>query len=521
LDLTINKRLYKQEPFNGFLLINIILKFQKEMKKLFTHLQLGLIGLVAILASSCQHEKLSEVVAPSSFKPVSVSLAAKTEVGTGSAYTLTGADLTVPATITFSSTTTNAFAINLSTNTDTVASLITSGVLPAGTIAFSTGSAAVVPQIQVPAGVTSVSFDITISRSTMELSYGKSLAAAIKLSSVTKGNTLAAGKSAMILVVKTGEVLDAGSIHEIAFASATNVFNVSANPSSYVAGSSVITVNVPIVLQGDPGAEFTVSAVLSPDSVTKYVNAGKLPNSALYPSANISVSNPTVKILAGANSALLTFSTQISDLLKLQPSPGAPTLNLPTIAFTLKNPSKYQVSKTKVSTIFVTLNPNTFRPFYGTPFLVKGTIGVASDPIYAAYYDFGGEGIAFHDDGNKDGDGSWRFPDKVDVSGDYNPRSVVGWTSNDEWLTYSLNIEKAGVYEMNSMLGSPADNKTYSVYIDNVLINENLPVKNTTDYRNQQPNISTITLPAGYHILKMYWNQAQYDFRGVIFTRKS
>ncbi|MCC8424887.1 carbohydrate-binding protein [Mucilaginibacter sp. UR6-11] len=489
------------------------------MKKIFTHLQLGLIGLVAILASSCQHEKLSEVIVPQSFTPVSASLVTKTEVGAGSNFTLTGADLTVPATINFSGPTSSAFTINLSTNIDTVASLITAGTLPAGTVAFSSGSAAVLPQINVPAGVTSVSFNIVVSRSSMELAYGKNLAAAIKISAPTKGNTIASGKSAMIFVVKTTDVLTAASIHEISFGSATKVYDVSANPSSYVTGSLSLTVSIPVVLQGDPGAEFTVDVVSSPDSVTKYINAGTLPNAALYPDANFSIGTPTVKILAGTNSALVTFTTKIATLLALQPSPGAPTVNLPTIALTLKNPSKYQISKTKVTTLFVTLNPNTFRPYYGTPFLVKGDIGAVSDPIYGAYYDFGGEGIAYHDDNNKDGDGSWRAPDYVDTNPDYTPRSVIGWTSNNEWLTYSIFVQQAGTYQMNTMLGSPGDGNTYSVYIDNVLINSKLPVKNTTDYRNQQPNYSTINLPAGYHILKLFWNQAQYDFRSVTFTR--
>jgi hypothetical protein len=489
------------------------------MKKIFSHWQLGLLGAFALFASSCKNEKLSEVLVPQSVTSVSASLVTKTEVGAGSSYTLTGADLTVPATITFSSATSSAFTINLTTNTDTVASLVTAGVLPAGTVAFSPGGAAVLPQINVPAGVTSVNFNIVVSRSAMELAYGSNLAAAIKMSAPTKGNKIATGKSAMIFVVKTADILAANSIHEIAFGTANKVFDVSANPSSYTTGSISLNVNIPVVLQGDPGAEFTVDAVSSPDSVTKYINNGQLTNSALYPDANISIVNPKIKILAGTNSTVLTFTTKIASLLVLQPSPGAPTLNLPTIAITLKNPTKYQITKTKVSTVYITLNPNTFRPYFGTPFLVKGAIGAVSDPIYAVYYDFGGEGIAFHINGGKNGDQNWRVPDAVSANPDYSPRSVIGWTNTNDWLTYSIFVQQAGTYQMNTVLGSPGSNNLYSVYIDNVLINSKLPVGNTTDYRNQRPNYSTINLPAGYHILKMFWDKAQYDYSGVIFTR--
>ncbi|MDB5005500.1 MAG: hypothetical protein JWQ34_3725 [Mucilaginibacter sp.] len=490
------------------------------MKKLFSHWQVGLLGAFALFASSCKNEKLSEVIVPPSSTQVSASLVAKTEVGTGSSYTLTGADMTVPATITFSSATSSTFTINLASNADTVASLVSSGVLPAGTVAFTTGAAAVLPQITVPAGVTSVNFNIVVSRSAMELAYGSNLAAAIKMSAPTKGNKIATGKSAMIFVVKTADILAANSIHEISFGTTNKIFDVTSNPSSYTTGSVSLNVSIPVVLQGAPGAQFTVDAVSSPDSVTKYINNGQLPKSVLYPDSKISITNPTVTILAGTNSALLTFTTKIASLLVLQPSPGAPTINLPTIAITLKNPSKYQITKTKVSTVFVTLNPNTFRPYYGTPFLVKGAIGAVSDPIYAVYYDFGGEGIGFHIvNGTKNGDQNWRVPDAVSANPDYSPRSVIGWTSNNDWLTYSIFVEQTGTYQMNAMLGSPSSGKTYSVYIDNVLINSQLVVGNTTDYRNQRPNYSTLNLTAGYHILKMYWNNAQYDYSGVIFTR--
>src|SRR6185312_8223776 len=119
------------------------------MKRIFTPLRMAFIGLIAICTASCQQEKLSDVVKTQSFAGVSASLPARMDITSASAgkYTLTGAELTVPATITFSSATTAAFTINLKTNTDTVANLVTSGVLAPGTVAFTTGAAAVVPQI--------------------------------------------------------------------------------------------------------------------------------------------------------------------------------------------------------------------------------------------------------------------------------------------------------------------------------------------------------------------------------------
>jgi hypothetical protein len=493
------------------------------MKKLFTHLQLALVGLVVVLASSCKNEKLADVVTVQNYGKVSMSLDTKIEIGSGSNYTLTGADLSIPFTITFSNPTTTAFTVDLTTNVDTVAKLITAGTLPAGTVAFTQGSAAVLPQLNIPAGVKTFTTNIVVSRSVMEVNFGKNLAAVIKVAAAGKGNSVATGKGALILVVKTGELLDPASVHEVAYGvtAANNVINVASIPGSYVISSQTITISVPVVLQGDPGAEFTIESVSAPDSVTKYINNGRLANSVLYADNKISYEK-SVKILSGTNVAVFSFTTKINTLLAVQPAGNAQTIKMPTLAFTLKNPAKYKTTEKANKTVYFVINPNFFRPYYGTPFVIKGGIGDVSDPIYAAYYDFGGEGVAYHDNGTKDGDGGWRLPDFVDVSADYTPRSAVGWTSDTEYLTFSVNVEQAGVYEMNLLVGSNNGDGRITAYMDGVSLNATpIVVINTGSYGNQQPVRTNVTLTSGYHIFKVYWNRGAHDYRGAIFTRKS
>ncbi|WP_214073167.1 hypothetical protein [Mucilaginibacter sp. dw_454] len=491
------------------------------MKKILIHLQFALVGAVAMIATSCQHEKLADAIKEQSFATVNASLPSRIDITSASTFTLTGASLTVPTTVTFSQPTATAFTLNLSTNTDTVANLVTSGVLAPGTVAFSSGAAAVTPQITVPAGVSSVSFNIIVSRSALEVGFGKTLAAVIKVSAPTKGNQIASGKNALVFTVKTNDIIDPASIHDVSFGVTNKVFIVDAAAANYTLGSLNITVNIPVVLNGDPGDQFTVNAVSVPDSVTKAITSGVLPNnSVLYPDANISVNNPTVTILAGTNTAILSFNTKINTLLAVQPAPATPSNTLPTVAFTLKNASKYQVSPTRITTVYAVLDPNFFRPYYGTPFLIKGTVGAVSDPIYCAYYDFGGEGVAYHDDNNKDGDGSWRNPDYVDVNPDYTPRSVVGWTASGEWLSFSINVETTGNYQINSMIGGNSTGRFYSLFLDGQRLNADpMPVIYTSNYNNQGPNLYNHVLTQGYHIIKMYWDNADYDVRGMIMTR--
>lgn len=494
------------------------------MKRIFTPLQVAFIGLIAICTASCQREKLADVVKDQTFATVNASLPSRIDVPQDKNYTIDGAALTVPATINFSSATTEAFTINLATNTDTVANLLNTGVLAPGTVAFSTGSAAVVPQITVPAGVTSVTFNVVVSRSALEIGFGKTLAAVIKASVPTKGNKILSGKDAMVFTVKTSDVITAASIHDISWGVPNKVIDldVAANSTYYSVGSLYVTVSIPVKLNGDPGAQFNVGVQSVPDSVTAGINSGALPTSVLYPDSKVSITNPTVTIQGGTNSSLLTFNVKLNELLAVQPMPAAPSTKYPTIALKIVSSTKYLVTTTRINTVYVVMDPNHFRPYYGTPFLVKGAINAVSDPIYMAYYDFGGEGVAYHVGTSKNGDGSWRPGDYVSVVGDYTPRSTIGWNSSGQWISYSISVQASGTYQLNTLMGTTSTSATYSVFIDGVRYNQTpYPVAKTgsSNYNNQGPNLTTIQLTAGYHIIKYYWDNAAYDVRGFIFTR--
>nr|WP_068892263.1 carbohydrate-binding protein [Pedobacter panaciterrae] len=489
------------------------------MKNIFKQLQFGLLISTVVFTSSCKREKLDEVMSKENYKSVAVSLDNKTEIGEGSKYTLTGGGLSVPVTLQFSAPTTRAFTVNLSATSDNIAQLITDGVLPAGTVPVANGEFNVPTVVEVPIGVTSFDFDLQMSRSFIEINYGRNVAVSVNISNPTKDNTIVQGKDDIAVLVKTQEIMEAESVHNITFGTATNQFLIP-TAGAYDIGSESVTVRVPITVQGELGSGFTVDAVVSPDSVAKYIQNGVLKNVVNYDASKISISNASVRFEANSRTTYLTFTTKINTLLAIQPAPGAATINKPVIGFALKNPSKYQVGKTK-NTVFVILDPNFFRPYLGNYFLIKGAINAVSDPIYAANYDFGGEGIAFHDDNGKDGDGNFRLPDKVDVPGEYNPRTVVGWTNDNEWLSYTVNVEETGTYELNMMLGSPSSDARYTVFMDNVAITGQLSITNSGAYNNFRPHLSTVNLTKGVHVMKVYWNRAINDYLGATFTRKN
>jgi len=116
--------------------------------------------------------------------------------------------------------------------------------------------------------------------------------------------------------------------------------------------------------------------------------------------------------------------------------------------------------------------------------------GVQSIPgrMQCEYYDFGGEGIAFHEtDSINSGsgrynpaDGSYlhefRMNESVDISFtkfrdpafDNNPYNFVepekdqlyiGWTKPGEWTKYTVNVEKPGTYKLGIMFTSNKEGK--------------------------------------------------------------
>ncbi|NJK87687.1 MAG: carbohydrate-binding protein [Bacteroidales bacterium] len=101
--------------------------------------------------------------------------------------------------------------------------------------------------------------------------------------------------------------------------------------------------------------------------------------------------------------------------------------------------------------------------------------------IQCEYYDFGGEGVAYHDSDNKNsGSGElnkgisyldqFRVSEAVDISYtkfhddiDNSPYSIVkpkkdqlyiGWTEPGEWIRYTVNVQESGMYQVGAMYTS-------------------------------------------------------------------
>ena len=139
---------------------------------------------------------------------------------------------------------------------------------------------------------------------------------------------------------------------------------------------------------------------------------------------------------------------------------------------------------------------NTYK---GTPYsdsVYKSGAQTIPGKLQCEYYDFGGEGVAFHDTDTinsgsgrlNPADGSYlhefRKSEAVDISFtkfrdpaiDNSPfnfvepekdQFYVGWTAPGEWTKYTVNIEKTGTYELGIMYTSNQNGKI-SVSVNDV-----------------------------------------------------
>jgi hypothetical protein len=189
---------------------------------------------------------------------------------------------------------------------------------------------------------------------------------------------------------------------------------------------------------------------------------------------------------------------------------------------------------------------NKINDYQGKPFSdSQYNAGAQTIPgkLQCEYYDFGGEGITFHDtDSINSGsgrlnpaDGSYlhefRINEAVDISytkfqdpavdnSPYNfvkpekGQLYVGWTEPGEWVKYTVNITKKGIYKIGIMFTSNRGGKI-SIALDDNDITGPLSIPSTFvaadsiawrqwHHWNYVNNMATIDLKKGLHTITLH-----------------
>ncbi|MDA3890835.1 MAG: hypothetical protein PF517_04135 [Salinivirgaceae bacterium] len=137
----------------------------------------------------------------------------------------------------------------------------------------------------------------------------------------------------------------------------------------------------------------------------------------------------------------------------------------------------------------------------------KGGAQTISGKLQCEYYDFGGEGVAFHDtDSANSGSGAlnpadgsylheFRMNEPVDISytkfrepaidnTPYNfvdpekEQLYVGWTKPGEWMKYTINVETEGMYQLGLMFTSNKDGRI-AFAVNDIMVTEPILIPST------------------------------------------
>jgi len=111
-------------------------------------------------------------------------------------------------------------------------------------------------------------------------------------------------------------------------------------------------------------------------------------------------------------------------------------------------------------------------PYLGTPIAIPGK-------IEAEYFDFGGEGVAYHDTGIENNGKAFRPDEGVDIAS--TPDGYyVGWTEIGEWQRYTIDIRKDGYYDLVIMTAGGSGN--LSLAFSNGNTNFTIPYPGTSNW---------------------------------------
>ncbi|MFK7984154.1 MAG: carbohydrate-binding protein [Saprospiraceae bacterium] len=157
--------------------------------------------------------------------------------------------------------------------------------------------------------------------------------------------------------------------------------------------------------------------------------------------------------------------------------------------------------------------------------------------VYATDYDMGVVGEAYFDvdiadfrvsTGNftawnsgwtyrNDGVDIEKTEDKVNTNG-YN----VGWTSNDEWMQYDVNVAESGVYSANVRVASGGDGGQFHFAIGEGAISPVVNVSGTDGWQNWETvTASNIVLTPADKKIRFYVDESGFNVNSFEFTKVS
>jgi Carbohydrate binding module (family 6) len=153
-------------------------------------------------------------------------------------------------------------------------------------------------------------------------------------------------------------------------------------------------------------------------------------------------------------------------------------------------------------------------PYLGSPAAIPGT-------IEAENYDFGGQGVSYSDsDPVNSGatDANFRIKDGVDI-GKAGAGYLLGWTQDNEWLEYTVNIAQATDYDMNISYASLNGGGKIGMNVDGVSKFTGLIVPSTGSWSAFGMLKQKVSLPVGQHVVRVLIEKSGFNLDKIEFVK--
>ncbi len=136
-------------------------------------------------------------------------------------------------------------------------------------------------------------------------------------------------------------------------------------------------------------------------------------------------------------------------------------------------------------------------PFLGQPVTVPGR-------IEAEHYDHGGEGIAYHDNDSNNIGLAFRPDEGVDLEGANDGGFDVYWTTDGEWIEYTIEVTEAGTFDFRPYVATVPGFGYLRLLVDNVDVSGRRRILNTGGWQFWKAvDVLDVDLESGTHVMRL------------------
>jgi hypothetical protein len=136
--------------------------------------------------------------------------------------------------------------------------------------------------------------------------------------------------------------------------------------------------------------------------------------------------------------------------------------------------------------------------------------------INPTYYDLGGEGVGYHDLTETNAGTGIRPEQGVDTEFRL-PEGTIGGIQTGEWLEYTIDVQKEGLYNIEILFASPGSFGTFHIEFDETDKTGLVYVKPSPNFSTFRPTIiENIHLNQGVQVMRIHFDYAAYNMGTIL-----